>query len=114
MSSLDSLLSTLPDEGFDDVTPEEGVVQREKRETLKNAMHHGKAHLLPGKKGKWSSAEIDKKTNEEVEKLYDLYMQRQTVLKGEMTGRTLGRHLISLYSNVVSKVLKINEIKQLQ
>ena len=51
MSSLDSLLSTLTDEGFDDVvdTPEEGVVQRKKRETLKDAIQHGKAHLLPGK-----------------------------------------------------------------
>ena len=51
MSSLDNLLSTLTDK--DDVvdTPEEGVVQRKKRETLKDAIHHGKAHFLPGKKG---------------------------------------------------------------
>ena len=51
-SSLDSLLSTLTDEGFDDVvdTPEEGVAQRKKRETLKDAIQYGKAHFLPGEK----------------------------------------------------------------
>ena len=82
MTSLDNLLSNI-DEGFDDVvdTPEEGVVQRKKRETLKDAIQYGKAHLLPGKKGKWSSAEIDKKTDEEVEKLYNIYIQRQAQVK---------------------------------
>ena len=52
-SSLNSLLSTLPDE--DDVVdaPEEGVVQRKKRETLKYAINHGKVHFLPAKKKKW-------------------------------------------------------------
>ena len=79
MSSLDSLLSTLP-EGFDDVVdiPEEGAVQRKKCETLKDAIQHGKAHFLPGKKGKWSSETIDRKTDEEVEKLYNMYIQQQT------------------------------------
>ena len=53
MSSVDCLLSTLNDEGFDDVvdTPEEGVVQGKRRKNLKDAIHHGKAHFLPGKKG---------------------------------------------------------------
>ena len=48
MTSLDNLLSNI-DEGFDDVvdTPEEGVAQRKKRETLKDAIQYGKAHLLP-------------------------------------------------------------------
>ena len=116
MSSLDNLLSNI-DEGFDDVvdTPEEGVAQRKKRETLKDAIQYGKAHLLPGKKGKWSSAEeIDKKTDEEVEKLYNLYMQRQMQVKGEMTGRAMGSHLINLYFNGVCKVLKIDNIEQLR
>ena len=52
MSSLDNLLSTLTDE--DDVvvdTPEEGISQRKKRDTLKDAIQHGKAHFLPGKEG---------------------------------------------------------------
>ena len=48
MTSLDNLLSNI-DEGFDDVvdTPEEGVAQRKKREILKDAIQHGKAHFLP-------------------------------------------------------------------
>ena len=46
MSSLDSLLSTLPDEDNVVDTPEEGFVQCKKCETLKNAIHHGKSTLL--------------------------------------------------------------------
>ena len=113
MGSLDSLLSTLTDEGDVVDAPEEGVPQRTKCETLKDAIQYGKTHLLPGKKGKWSIVEIDRKTDEEVEKLYNIYMQRQTELKGEMTGRAMGTHLINLYSNGVSKVLKIDDIEQL-
>ena len=69
MSSLDSLLPKLTDEGFDDISEEGGDAQCKKRETLKDAIQYGKAHLLPGKKGKWSTAEIDRKTDEEVEKV---------------------------------------------
>ena len=78
MTSLDNLLSTL-DERFEDVvdTPKEGVKQRKIRETIKDVIEHGKAKFLPGKKGKWSSAEIDKKTDEEVKTLYNIYMQRK-------------------------------------
>ena len=63
MTSLDNLLSNL------DVvdTPKEEVEQQ--RETIKDVIEHGKTKLLPGKKGKWSSDEIDKKTDEEVEKI---------------------------------------------
>ena len=32
-------------------TPEEGVIQRKKRETLKDAIQHGKAHFYLEKKG---------------------------------------------------------------
>ena len=114
MTSLDNLLSIFTDK--DDVadTPAEGAVQRKNIQTLKDAIHHEKAHFLPGKKGKWSSTEIDKKTNEEVEKLYNIYIQQHTQVKGEMTGRMVGRHLINLYSNGVSKVLKIDDIEQLR
>ena len=70
-------------------------------------------HLLPGKKEKWSTAEIGRNTNEEVERLCNLYMQWQMEVKCEMTGRAMGRHLINLYSNGVRKVLKIDYIDQL-
>ena len=39
-------------------------------------------------------------------------MQRQTQVKGEMTGRATGRHLIKQYSNGVKKFLIIDDIKQ--
>ena len=61
MSSLDSLLPKLTDEGFTmTYLRRKEDAQRKKRETLKDAIQYGKAHLLPGKKGKWST-EIDKK-----------------------------------------------------
>ena len=102
MTSLDNLLD------------EEGVEQLKKRENLKDVIEHGKAKFLPGKKGGWSSAEIDKKTDEEVEKLYNIYMQRQVQVKGEMTARAMGSHIVNLYSNGVSKVLKIDDIEKLK
>ena len=45
--------------------------------------------------------------------MYNIYMQQQTQVKGEMTGKAMGGHLIKLYSNGVSKVLKIDDIEQL-
>ena len=42
-----------------------------------------KVHLLPEKKRKWSTENIDRKTNEEVENLYNIYMQWQMEVKGE-------------------------------
>ena len=107
MTSLDNLLTTLDD------TPKEGVEHQ--RETIKDVIEHGKAaKFLPGKKGKWSSDEIDKKTDEEVEKLYNIYMQRQVQAKGEMTARSMGSHIVKLYSHGVSKVLKIDDIEKLK
>ena len=41
-------------------------------------------------------------------------MQQQTELKGEKTGRAMGRYLINLYSNGVCKVLKVDDIEQLR
>ena len=115
MTSLDSFLPLLTDEEFDDVvdTPEEGVAQRKKREILKDAIQYGKTHFLPRKKEKWSTKNIDRKTDEEVEKLYNIYMQQQTQVKGEMTGRVMGTHMIILYSAGISKVLKIDNKEQI-
>ena len=72
MSSQDSLLPKLTDGGFDDDISEEGVCK--KREALKDAIQYRKAQFLPAKKGKWSTGEIDRKTDEEVEKLYNLHI----------------------------------------
>ena len=70
--------------------------------------------MLPGKKRKWSTENIDRKADEEVEKLYNIYIQRKMEVNDEMTGKAMGRHLINLYSNGVRKVLKIDDIEQLR
>ena len=116
MTSLVSLLPKLSDKGFDDDILEEGGedAQHIKRETLKDAIQYRKSHLLPGKKWKWSTENIDRKTDEEVKKLYNIYMQQQMELKGEITDRAMGRHLINLYAKVVCKVLKIDNIDLLR
>ena len=38
---------------------------------------------------------------------------RQAQVKGEMTGKAMGKHFINLYPNGVNKVMKIDDIEQL-
>ena len=92
---------------FDEVdTPREGV---ENREFLKELITQGKK--LPGK---WTVELIDQASNEEVEKLYSKYTQKELQHKGEKTGKAMGKHLIKIYSNGVGKVLRIDDIEQLR
>ena len=92
-------------------TPSEGVENREKRECLKDLITQGKK--LPGKK-LWTVELIDQASNEEVEKLHSKYTQKELQHKGEKTGKAMGKHLIKIYSNGVSKVLRIDDMKQLR
>ena len=97
---------------FDEVdTPREGVENREKREFLKNLITQGKK--LRGKKP-WAVELIDQASNEEVEKLHSKYTQKELQHKGEKTGKTMGKHLIKIYSNGVSKVFRIEDMEQLR
>ena len=97
---------------FDEVdTPREGVENREKREFLKELITQGKK--LPGKKP-WTVELIDQASNEEVEKLHSKYTQKELQHKGEKTGKAMGKHLIKIYSNGVSKVLRIDDMEQLR
>ena len=84
---------------------------REKREFLKGLITQGKK--LPGKKP-WSVELIDQASNEEAEKLHCKYTQKELQHKGEKTDKAMGKHLIQLYSNGVSKVLRIDNIEQLR
>ena len=60
MSELEKFFSLLNDDNLDEVdTPEEGVIQRKKRDVLKDVIKKGKAHLLGGNKP-WSIDNIDK------------------------------------------------------
>ena len=44
-----------------------------------------------------------------------MYKQRELKEKGEQTGKAFGKHVISLYSTGISKVVKINkDVKKLQ
>ena len=95
---------------FDEVdTPREGVENREKREFLKELITQVKKLL--GKKP-WTVEFIDQASNEEVEKLHSKYTQKELQHKGEKTGKAMGKHLIQLYSNGVSKVLRIDNMEQ--
>ena len=95
---------------FDEVdTPKEGVENQ--REFLKELITQGKK--LPGKKP-WTVELIDQASNEKVEKLHFKYTQKELQHKGEKTGKAMRKHLIKIYSNGVSKMLRIDDIEQLR
>ena len=97
---------------FDEVdTPKEGVENHEKREFLKELITQGKK--LPGKKP-WTVELIDQASNDEVEKLHFKYTQKELQHKGEKTCQAMGKHLIKIYSNRVSKVLSLDDMEQLR
>ena len=82
---------------------------REKREFFKKLITQGKK--LPGKKP-WTVEFIDQASNEKVEKLHSKYTQKDLQHKGEKTGKAMGKHLINIYANGVSKVLRIDDMEQ--
>ena len=49
-----------------------------------------------------------------MEKLHSKYIQKELQHKGEKTGKAMGKHLIKIYSNGVSKVLRIDDMEQLR
>ena len=53
---------------------------------------------------------VDKTIN----KTYAEYKYRESNEKGEKTGKTLGKHVINLYSMGVSRWLKIKDVKKSQ
>ena len=110
MSELEKILSLLNDDPvLDEVdTPEEGVIQRKKRDVLKDVIKKGKAHLLGGNKP-WSIDQIDKANDKVIDKLYQNYTQLEMREKAENTGKTMGKHIVKLYTNGVNKFLKIDD-----
>ena len=112
---LNAILDNLEDSKVPDEvdTPKEGMEQNTKREALKDVINGGKAHLLPGKK-KWSLSRLDKSSDEVIDKLYDDYTQAKLQYKAEKTGKAVGKHIVNLYSNGVSKVLKIDSVEKLR
>ena len=108
MSELEKFFSLLNYDNLDEVdTPEEGVIQHKKRDVLKDLIKKGKAHLLGGKP--WSIEQIDKANDKVIDKLYQNYNQLEMREKAENTGKTMGKHIVKLYTNGVNKFLKIDD-----
>ena len=101
------------DEFFGDTvdTPKEGTEQHKKWECLKSVIGRGRAHLLGGK---WTQEKVDKAGVEIINKTYAEYKQREITEKGEKTAKALGRHIIKLYSNEISWLAKIRDVKKLR
>ena len=57
---------------------------------------------------------MDKASNETINKTYAEYKQRKLNEKGEKTGRTLGKHVINLYSTGISRMVKIMDVHKLR
>ena len=89
-------------------TPKEGIEQHKKREELKYVI--GKDKLGH----KWAQGRVDKTSDGTINKTYAEYKQREQNKKGEKTGKTLGKHVISLYSTGISGMFKIRDVKKLQ
>ena len=106
MADVENILND--NELFGDVvdTPKEGIGQHKKQECLKSVIDKGKAHLLGHK---WTHGRVDKDSDEIINKTYAEYKQRELTEKGEKTGKTLGKHVLNLYSTGISRWLKIKD-----
>ena len=111
MADVENILNN--DDFFGDIvdTPREGIEQHGKREFLKSVIGSGKAYLI-GRK--WTHEKVDKACDETINKTYAEYKQAELNEKGEKTGKSLGKHVINLYSTGISRVLKIGDVKKLQ
>ena len=101
------------DEFFGDVvdTPKEGMEQHKKREELRSVIDKGKAQLLANK---WMHKRVDKASDKTINKTYAEYRQQELNEKGGKTGKTLGKHVINLYSFVISQMVKIRDVHKLR
>ena len=88
-------------------TPKEGIEQHKKREYLKSVIDKGKLGH------KWTHGRVDKSSDETINEIYVEYKQRELTQKGEKTAKTLGKHVINLYSTGVSRWLQIKDVKKL-
>ena len=101
------------DDFFSDIVdaPKEDTEQRRKRECLRSVISRGKVYLLGSE---WTQGQVDKASDETINKTYALYKQRELNEKGEKTGKALSKDVINLYSSVISWVVKIREVKKLR
>ena len=57
---------------------------------------------------------MNKVSDENINKTYAEYKQRELNEKSEKTGKALGKHVINFYSTGISRVIKIRDVKKLQ
>ena len=69
------------------------------------------AYLLGSK---WTQEKVGKASDKTINKTYAEYKQRELNEKDEKTGKTLGKHVINLYSIGISRVVKIRNVKKLE
>ena len=110
MTDVENILND--DDFFRDVldTPKEGTEQYKKQECLKSVIGRGKVHLL---EGKWTQKKVDKVRDETINKTYAEYKQREITEKGEKKCNSVGKHIINLYSNGISQLVNISNVKKL-
>ena len=101
------------DEFFGDVVdkPKEGIGQHKKREELRSVIDKGKVYLLGNK---WMHKRVGKASDKTINKTYAEYRQRELNEKGKNTGKTLGKHVINLYSTGISQMVKIRDVHKLR
>ena len=57
---------------------------------------------------------MDKASDETINKKHAEYKQCEIIEKGEKTGKALGKYVINLYSNGISRWFKIKDVKKLK
>ena len=84
-------------EFFNDIsdTPKEGIEQHKKREELKGLIDKSRLGH------KWTHGRV-RSSDEVINKTFVEYKQGELIEKGKKTGKTLGKHVINLYSTGIS------------
>ena len=94
-------------------TPQEAVEQHNKREFLIDIIKQGKADKLAGKTA-WTVKRVKKASDSVIDKLYNEFNNNEIKHKAENTGKAVSKHVVNLYSNGVSKVIKIDDVNALR
>ena len=102
------------DEFFADTvdTPKEAAEQHRKRQCLKGAISKGK-NVFTRQQQQQAHERVYRANAEINNKVYAKYKRRKLTEKSEKIGKTLGRHVISLYSTGLSQMVKIRDVKKL-
>ena len=112
IKAMDDMNDIFADTNDFEDTPKQAAEQRKKRDALKDAIRQGKAHLLGGKKP-WTFKRIDSIKDAAINELYYEFQQREMQQKAQNTGKAVGKHVVNLYTQVVSRFFPIKK-KQLR